>query len=138
MGGNVWCLRVGPGSTLSVSQLQDQICEASNAPPAVAPDQPTIRSGTRRAFQKGLPLTLASEDRFICTTRQLRRLRASEDVRNSVSHTRLQEAIQEILRQPEPLSKVKEMMKNNPEFAQFADICLQCIGIRDDEGACLL
>merc|ERR1712173_182751 len=89
---------------------QEIKCETKNTP-SPAPDQVKSASAT----SKGLQSSLTPEERFICTSRQLRRLRASEDVRDSVNHSALQQVIQEILRHDDPLSTIKDRMKNDPE-----------------------
>jgi len=61
-----------------------------------------------------------------------------EQVRESVSDKRLQALIEQILNDPNPLQAVKDILQSNPDFAEFGDLCLRTIGIRDDSGNCLL
>lgn len=42
-----------------------------------------------------------------------------------------------ILNDPDPIEAAKEM-QSNPEFAEFANLCLKTVGIRDENGDCTL
>ena len=95
---------------------------------------------------------LSPEDRFVCSERQLQRLctwlfhsplltlsaARSANIREAAQDPRLQAVIEDLLNDPNPLHRIKEVLKSNPDFLQFADQCLQCVGVRDDEGNCLL
>mmetsp|Transcript_16417 Transcript_16417/g.20993 ORF Transcript_16417/g.20993 Transcript_16417/m.20993 type:complete len:109 (-) Transcript_16417:728-1054(-) len=91
---------------------------------------------TKRRRNESQPLS--DDDRHFCSLQDLQKLDQCEQVRESVSDKRLQALIEQILNDPNPLQAVKDILQSNPDFAEFGDLCLRTIGIRDDSGNCLL
>ena len=46
--------------------------------------------------------------------------------------------IKSMIDDPDPIKAIKDKLKNDPSFAEFAQDCLYTVGIRDDEGHCVL